>query len=179
MPNRNNYAFIDGTNLHLTYESEELDWFIDYEKLRNYLYKRLNVEIAYYFLGKTNQNDDIIHNLESYGYAVKLKLPTYFIEDETYCPYCWGITKPEISRHKSDCDSFMTMEVMDNLRLFEQAVIITSDGDFDTLIGRLVRENKLRLLFAPCRKGCSNLLIKAANRKVAFMDDFRKELEKI
>ena len=31
----NNFAFIDGANLHFTYEN--LDWELDYAKLRNYL----------------------------------------------------------------------------------------------------------------------------------------------
>ena len=46
-----NFAFIDGANLHFTYEN--LDWKLDYQKLRNYLKKKLNVSIAYYFIGKT------------------------------------------------------------------------------------------------------------------------------
>jgi len=40
---RGNFAFIDGINLHLTYDY--LDWKMDYRKLRIYLRKRHN-EIA-------------------------------------------------------------------------------------------------------------------------------------
>ena len=171
-----NIAFIDGANLHLSYEY--LDWKLDYNKLRIYLQKRLNIRTAYYFLGKTINSTPICRKLESYGYEIRLKEPTYYATEEEYCPYCWGMIKPRISRHKSDCDSFMTMDVMANLPSFYQAVIITNDGDFDNLVTQLAQQNKLRLVFAPCRKSCSDLLIKAANRRIAFIDDFRKELEK-
>jgi hypothetical protein len=42
-----------------------------------------------------------------------------------------------------------------------------------------VREEKLRIVFAPCRNGCSKLLKKVAIDKIAFIDDFRDALEKI
>jgi uncharacterized LabA/DUF88 family protein len=177
MSRLNNYAFIDGTNLHLTYEY--LGWKINYQKLRNYLTKKLDITVAYYFLGNTIASEPICQNLDSYGYTIKKKEPTYFSDEEKYCPYCLGMISPELPRHKSDCDSFMTMDVMENLTSFNQAVIITSDGDFDNLVTKLYHQNKLKLVFAPCRDGCSNLLIKAANRKIAFIDDFRNELEKI
>jgi hypothetical protein len=56
---------------------------------------------------------------------------------------------------------------------------VNADGDFDELVKRLVREEKLRIVFAPCRDGCSKLLTKVAIDKIAFIDDFRDALEKI
>jgi hypothetical protein len=35
------------------------------------------------------------------------------------------------------------------------------------------------MVFAPYRKGCSKLLKKVAVDKIAFIDDFRDDLEKI
>jgi hypothetical protein len=34
------------------------------------------------------------------------------------------------------------------------------------------------MVFAPCKDGCSGLLMSAARGKIAFIDDFRSELEK-
>ena len=53
MGRSNNYAFIDGVNLHLTYEN--LDWRVDYQKIRNLLSKRFDVAVAYYFLGNVRE----------------------------------------------------------------------------------------------------------------------------
>ncbi len=144
-----NFAFIDGANLHLTYEY--LDWRLDYQKLRNYLKKKLDVEIAYYFLGNTKDTKPICEHLESYGYAVKLKEPSSYLTEEEYCPYCSKVIAPEIPMYKSDCDSFMTLEIMSNFLVYNQAVIITSDGDFDNLVYRLWQRNKLKMVFAPVK----------------------------
>jgi uncharacterized LabA/DUF88 family protein len=86
---------------------------------------------------------------------------------------------PEIPRFKSDCDSLMTLQIMSVLNIFDKAVIITSDGDFDNLVKRLLQQDKLRLVFAPCKEGCSGLLVSAARGRIDFIDDYKKLLEKI
>jgi uncharacterized LabA/DUF88 family protein len=173
----NNFAFIDGTNLHFTYEN--LDWELDYAKLRDLLRKKFNVTIAYYFLGKTEENLDLYEKLESYGYNLKLKNPSPYTIEEERCPYCHKVIAPELNRNKADCDSFMTLTVVSNLHLYDKAVLVTSDGDFDELVKMLLRQDKLRMVFAPCRDGCSKLLKNAAVDKIAFIDDYRPVLEKI
>jgi uncharacterized LabA/DUF88 family protein len=176
MHGANNFAFIDGANLHYTYEN--LDWGIDYSKLLSFLKAKYNVTFAYYFLGNVDEHSTLYKDLESDGYNLKLKEPTKYTTEEEYCPYCWKVIAPELLRYKSDCDSFMTLEIISNMPLYDRAVIITSDGDFNELVKELVRKDKLRLVFAPCRKGCSGLLLSAAQGKIAFMDDFRDALEK-
>jgi uncharacterized LabA/DUF88 family protein len=179
MHGANNFAFIDGTNLHYTYEDpNNLGWQIDYAKLMPLLKAKFDVTFAYYFLGKIGENSTLYRELESDGYYLKLKTPSKYMTEEEYCPYCLKSIAPELPRYKSDCDSFMTLEVISSMSLYDKAVIITSDGDFDELIKELVRKDKLRLLLAPCRDGCSGLLISAAMGRIAFMDDFRTALEK-
>lgn len=172
----NNYAFIDGTNLHLTYES--LGWELDYKKLRNYLEKRLNVTTAYWFVGDIKGNQDIYTALQSYGYILKLKDASPITIEAVTCPYCKRIIEPEKTRYKCDCDSFMTLQVLDDLPNYDKAVLITSDGDFNNLVKKLLRDNKLRLVFAPCKNGCSKLIMSAARGRIEFIDKFRSELEK-
>lgn len=177
MHGANNFAYIDGANLHITYEY--LDWDLDYQKLRNYLKKRHGVSIAYYFIGKTKEHEGIQTTLESYGYNIKLKDPSPYITEEVYCPHCNKLITPETHRNKSDCDSFITFKVMSELSLYDKAVLITSDGDFDNLVKMLLRKNKLHMVLAPCKDGCSWLLRSAARGRIAFIDDYRNELEKI
>jgi uncharacterized LabA/DUF88 family protein len=177
MHGSNNYAFIDGANLHLTYEN--LDWKLDYQKLRIFLEKKLNVVVAYYFIGKLTENQDIYTNLESYGYTLRLKEPTFYITEEEDCPYCRKVIAPKIYKHKSDIDSFMTLQVMSDLSDFDKAVLITSDGDFDNLVKKLLLQDKLSKVFAPCKAGCSELLLSAARGRIDFVDNYRTELEKI
>jgi len=171
-----NFAFIDGANLHFTYEN--LDWELDYQKLRNYLKKRLDVNVAYYFIGNIEGYKDIHTTLEAYDYTLKLKEPSPYITEEEYCPYCNKVIAPEIRRYKSDCDSFMTLQVLLDSSIYDKAVLITGDGDFDNLVKRLLLQDKLRMVFAPCKDGCSWLLRSAARGRIAYIDDYRDELEK-
>lgn len=177
MPRYNNYAFIDGANLHITYEY--LDWKLDYEKLLIYLRKRLNVEVAYYFIGNTSDNIDLYTNLDSYGYTVRLKEPSPFITADEVCPNCGKIITPAMQRDKADVDSYLTLQVMSDIDDFDKAAIISSDGDYDNLVKRLINQDKLRLVFAPCKAGCSWLLKSCARGKIAFIDDYRSEMGKV
>jgi uncharacterized LabA/DUF88 family protein len=178
MPRYNNFAYIDGVNLHLTYASPNFDWEVDYNKLLAHLRKRYEVNVAYYFLGNVPNNKDVQEKLYSYGYTLKLKEPSPYTEDAIICPDCGKTIKPQKERYKSDVDSYLTMQVMADKDTFSKAIIITSDGDFDELVKRLYRLDKLRLVFAPCRDGCSTLLKRAAVDKIAYIDDFRELLEK-
>lgn len=179
MPRYNNYAFIDGANLHLTYDNDDFDWKVDYRKLLSHLRKKLGVLVAYYFIGNTSGNAIVRQSLESYGYTIKLKEPSPYKTDEQYCPHCGKLVVSSKTKYKADVDSFMTLTVISNLHIFDKAVLITSDGDFDELVKMLLRQDKLRMVFAPCRDGCSKLLRKVAVDKIAFIDDFRDGLEKI
>ena len=88
MGRANNFAFIDGANLHFTYEN--LSRKLDYQKLRNYLKKKLDVVVAYYFIGNLKEYEDIYTTLETYDYTLKLKDPSPYTTKEEYCPYCHG-----------------------------------------------------------------------------------------
>lgn len=177
MPRYSNYAYIDGTNLHLTYEN--LDWKLDYQKLLDHLRAKYGVTVAHYFIGKTPNNQTIYDKLDSYGFNIKLKDPSPYVTEEELCPHCGEVVAPSEQRYKADIDSYLTMQVMSDMNDFSMAVLITSDGDFNELVKRLLRQDKLRLVFAPCRDGCSKLLKRAARDKIAYIDDFRADLERI
>ena len=67
---------------------------------------------------------------------------------------------------------------MSDINDFDKAVLISSDGDYDNLVKRLINQDKLRLVFAPCKAGCPWLLKSAAKGRIAFIDDYKNELEK-
>lgn len=177
MPGYNNYAYIDGANLHYTYEN--IDWDVDYQRLLVYLRKKLNVNVAYYFIGKTDNNKDLYTKLDSYGYTVKLKEPSPYITADDVCPYCNNIIQPAMQRYKADVDSYLTMQLMLDWDFFDKAILISSDGDYDEVIKRLIPRDKLKLVFAPCKSGCSWLLKSCARGRIAFIDEYRSELEKV
>ena len=154
-----NYAFIDGTNLHLTMVN--VGWQLDYSKFRVYLSEHYGVCKAYYFIGYVPENANLYANLQSYGYILIFK-PTLEIKG---------------GRIKGNCDAEMVLQAMIDLNHYEKAVLVTSDGDFACLVKYLNSVDKVERVLAPCRSGCSHLLKKAAGSKVAFIDDLKGKLE--
>jgi len=68
---------------------------------------------------------------------------------------------------------------MDDISRYDKAILISSDGDFDNLVTKLLHVNKLKLVLGPCKEGCSKLLKRAARGRIEFLDSLRDELEKI
>jgi len=172
-----NYAFIDGTNLHLTYKY--LGWKLDYRKLRNYLSEAHNVNKAYYFIGFMRGNQRTYNNLKTWGYPLKFREVSPRDTEYIICHKCGQVYEADTSKFKCDCDADIVLQIMNDINNFDKAIFISSDGDFDHLIEQLIRMSKLKLILAPCKKGCSYLLLRVARGRIAFIEDFRAELEKI
>ena len=156
---QNNYAFIDGNNLHLTMVN--LGWALDYRRFRVYLRDKYHITEAYYFIGKILGNEQLYSNLESYGYNLVFK-PTLRIPGKGY---------------KGNCDAELVLEVMKRLDEYDKAVIVTSDGDFRCLAEYLLQIGKLGRVLAPCRVGCSVLLRRTAGAGIDYFDNLRGKLE--
>ncbi len=66
---------------------------------------------------------------------------------------------------------------MTHYRVYKEAIIVTSDGDFACLVEYLRLKNKLRSVIASSKGGCSHLLEQAAGTYICYMDDLRNKLE--
>jgi len=56
-------------------------------------------------------------------------------------------------------------------------IIVSSDGDFYSLVKYLYDNNKLRLVMSPHIKTCSVLLKKSAKERIVFMNNLKEKLE--
>ena len=156
---QNNYAFIDGTNLHRS--TMEMGWKLDTKKFRRYLEETYGVAKAYYFLGYVENNQRLYDTLESRGYELVFK--------KTY-------TLPNGER-KGNIDAELVLQAMTHYRVYKEAIIVTSDGDFACLVKYLRQKNKLRSVIASSRGGCSHLLEQEAGPYICYMDELRSKLE--
>lgn len=77
---------------------------------------------------------------------------------------------------KGNCDADLVLRTMIELPNFYKAMIVTSDGDFYSLIKYLYEKDKLQMVFSPYVKTCSKLLKKEAKEKIYFMDNLRKKI---
>lgn len=148
----NNYAFIDGTNLHLS--TRYLGWLIDWKAFKEYLQKRHGVTQAFYFVGYSRQYEWIYRYLRNYGYRLVHK-PLLKLPD--------GSTK-------GNCDTELVLQAMIELGKYDKAIIVTGDGDMGCLVEYLRRIDKFKLVIA-CRRDSSSYLIrKAAAGNIMFID---------
>ncbi len=155
----NNYAFIDSQNVNLGVQ--ELSWKLDFRKLRIYLKEKYSVKTAYLFIGYLPENKNLYSSLQKYGYLLIFK----------------SVMKDDKGEPKGNVDADLVLQTMIDYNEYNKAVVVTSDGDFYSLVDYLYRNDKLETVLSPNKENCSVLLQKAAREKIWFMDNLRKRLE--
>lgn len=155
------YAYIDGNNLNLGIKS--LGWKLDFQRFRKYLREKYKVSVAYLFIGYTQTNQDLYSSLQKAGFVLVFK-PTLPDKDGNI---------------KGNVDADLVLQVMIDYKdsNFDKALILTSDGDFYSLVKYLYEHDKLLAVMSPYVKTCSALLKKSAKEKIVFMDNLRKKIE--
>ena len=136
-----NYAFIDNQNLNMGTRSE--GWRVDWFKFRQLLGSHFGVTQAYMFIGYLEEYRMMYEQLSGYGFEVIFK-PTVEVKDKDQTV-------------KGNVDVELVLQVMLDYDNYHQAVVVSGDGDFYSLVKYLVATDKLRALLVPSRK-YSNLL---------------------
>lgn len=137
-----NFAFIDSQNLNLGIKSQ--GWKLDWRKFRQYLRNKYNVQKAYLFIGQLAGNESLYTFLQECGYIIVFK-PTleHKVGDKIVI--------------KGNVDAELVLHTMIHFKNYNQAVIVSGDGDFHCLVEYLYNHNKLLRLLAP-NKHYSKLL---------------------
>ena len=157
--NINNYAFIDSQNLNLGIN--KLNWKLDFKKFRIYLKEKYKISQAFLFIGFIPENQDLYSSLQKAGYVLIFKSVFSNINGDV----------------KGNVDADLVLQTMIDYKNYDKAVIVTSDGDFYSLVKYLYENGKLKIVISPYTKTCSVLLKKSAKEKIVFMDNLRKKLE--
>lgn len=156
---RNNYAFIDSQNLNLGIK--KLGWKLDYKKFRVYLKEKYHVGKAYLFIGFVALNQELYDRLQESGFVLRFK-PT--IPDEN-------------GNIKGNVDADRVLRAVLEISEYDKAVIVSSDGDFYSLVQHLYEVDKLQAVLSPDKKNCSTLLQKTAKEKMQYMNELRRKLD--
>ncbi len=156
--NKNNYAFIDGQNTYLGAVS--LGWKIDWKKFRVYLKEKYSVSVAYIFIGYISTKSELYKKLQESGFIL--------------------IFKPTISDSKGNikgnCDADLVLHVLVEKDKYNKAIIVSSDGDFYSLVRYLYKEKKLEMVLSSNFKGCSSLLKIEARNKMNYMSNLKDKI---
>ena len=161
--NKKNVCYIDGANLHRGIS--ELGWKLDYVRFRIWLKEKYGISRAYLFIGFIPQNQDLYSSLQKSGYILKFK----------------PVLPNQEGGHKGNVDADLVLQIVIDFfeKNFEKAVLITSDGDFYSVVKFLYERGRLEKVISPYYKTCSTLLKSTAKEKLVFVNNLQKKLEYI
>jgi uncharacterized LabA/DUF88 family protein len=160
----NNYAFVDGQNLHLGTLGE--NWKIDFKKFRIYLKDKYSVEKAYYFLGfESEEQIDLYNNLEKAGFFIIFKSHN-----------------PELqAKKKGNVDTDVVFEIMKNLVddiRMDKVILVSGDGDYKKLVDYLISKDKFLKILFPSEKFASSLYKVLTSKYYDYLDNSRNLLKR-
>lgn len=157
-----NYAYIDGANLHNGIKSQ--GWTLDYRKLRVWLREKHAVSDAYLFMGLIPKYREMYKDLQEAGYILVFKEVVYD-----------GNGKP-----KGNCDADLVLQATRDYfeKKYDKAIIITSDGDYASLITLLLEKNALKILLSPAVENKCSILLKKTGAPLTFLGQMRNILKK-
>lgn len=168
MSNENNFAFIDGQNLHLGTKQEGFS--VDLKKFRIYLKDKYHVSEAYYFLGFVmEENQEIYNSLQKSGFIVVFREHSPNLKTDK----------------KGNVDTDIVFEIMKNIadnKEMDKVVLVSGDGDYKKLVDYLIKKGKFKKILFPNRKFASSLYKKLGaeyfdyvhNLKVYFLKQNKK-----
>jgi len=197
------YAFVDAANMFYGGE-RSLHWKVDYEKLIKYLREKFSVAKVFYYSGidvdqykeegkevdleklvtyyenelskkeKTGEERILLEkhlekvkfyrDLDKFGYELRIKPTKVFTSTE-------GTTTT-----KANCDVDLTFDMMRYMSQYNEAVVLSGDGDFAPILEYLKRKKKKIWLLARSERTAREMRELAGKDFVDFKS-IRKEVE--
>lgn len=162
------YAFIDSQNLNVG--TQKFGWKMNWARFRKWLEEEYGVTKAYMFIGYIPENEALYEQMHDAGYMVVLK-PTF------------DITKPRAEEDtpeedkkpvKGNIDADLVLWAMKEMPNYKQAIIVSGDGDFFSLVEYLEGKGRLKHLLAP--SGHYSRLYSPFEKYIVNLDNYRKVL---
>jgi uncharacterized LabA/DUF88 family protein len=159
-PKENNFAYIDGANLHSG--TTALGWQLDYKKFRVWLSEKYGAKTAYIFIGLVPKYTELYKYLQEAGFTLVFKEVIY---DNSGKP-------------KGNCDADLVLQVTRDTyeNKFDRAIVVSSDGDYAGLVKFLNEKNKLLVVLSPSNEKKCSILLKRTGAKISYLNDQRSIL---
>lgn len=157
----NNFAYIDGANLHRGIV--DFGWKLDYARFRVWLSDKYNVNRAYIFIGLIPKYKDLYTYLQEAGFTLIFKEVVYDGD----------------GRPKGNCDADLVLQAVHDAyeNKFRKAIIVSSDGDYASLVKFLIESGKLKTILSPHTKDLCSILLKRTNAPIAYLNDQKSILQ--
>ena len=181
------FAFVDSQNLNLG--TQRMGWKLDWRRFREYLRETYNVTQAYLFIGYMSENEALYEHMHELGYLIVLK-PTVDVSAMQHDSNVGDSAKKAALAEvidgkaikdpkdkptiKGNVDAELVLYAMKEMPNYDQAIIVSGDGDFFSLAEYLLAQNKLANILTPNWQYSS--LLKPFEDKIVRLDQLRRQL---
>lgn len=186
------FAFVDSQNLNLG--TQRMGWKLDWRRFREYLRDTYNVTQAYLFIGYMSENEALYEHMHELGYLIVLK-PTVDVSAMHPGSHSSDAAKGDKAKKaalaevidgkeikdpkdkptiKGNVDAELVLYAMKEMPNYDQAIIVSGDGDFFSLAEYLLAQNKLANILTPNWQYSS--LLKPFEDKIVRLDQLRRQL---
>ena len=170
-----------------------MGWKLDWRRFREYLRETYNVTQAYLFIGYMSENEALYEHMHELGYLIVLK-PTVDVSNMHHDAAASSGPEPQPSAAdvvdgkeiegvkdvkdkptiKGNVDAELVLYAMKEMPNYDQAIIVSGDGDFFSLAEYLLAQNKLAHILTPNWQYSS--LLKPFDDKIVRLDQLRRQL---
>ena len=156
----NNFAYIDGANLHRGIAG--FGWALDYARFRVWLSEKYSVKHAYIFIGLIPKYKDLYTYLQECGFTLVFKEVVYDGDGKA----------------KGNCDADLVLQAAWDTyeNKFDKAIIVSSDGDYASLVKFLQEKNKLKIILSPSIPLKCSILLKRINAPITYLNGVKDKI---
>lgn len=162
MTSRRCIAYVDAANLH--HATVGAGWMLDYERFFVWLQDKYRVEEAYLFIGFIEKFSALYEHLKKCGFFIVFR----------------SVVRDHEGNPKGNCDGDLIVRAMRDVyeHRCDDCIIVSSDGDFVSLVEFLIEKDKLKTLLSPAIEQKCSILLKRTDAHISYLDDQRSILQK-
>ncbi len=157
---KENVAYIDGQNIHMSTLTADKPWRIDLSRFRVYLKQKYKVSKAYYFLGfLQEENQDLYNEIQEAGFILTFR----------------EHNSAMLGKKKGNVDTDIVFTVMKKIykkEIIDKIILVSGDGDYKMLVDFLIEEEKFEKILFPNQKKASSLYKKITRK---YFDDLSRD----
>ncbi|MFA5946185.1 MAG: NYN domain-containing protein [Patescibacteria group bacterium] len=156
------FAYVDGANLHKGIHAQ--GWILDYERFRVWLREKYGVSEAYLFIGLIPKYKKLYEDLQKAGFLLVYKEVVY----------------DSAGKPKGNCDADLVVRAMADhfQKTCEQIVLVTSDGDYASLVSFLKARLALRAVLSPANERKCSILLKRTGAPITYLTSVQSHIQK-